>query len=146
MRPLTLTLERRWPRKGYTIGVLSCGSFSCNTLEDEVRAPGVKVYGQTAIPPGTYRLDMGTVSPKFRDRAWARLYGGIVPRLVDVPMFTGVLIHPGNTAADTDGCILVGRNTEVGKVTSSQATYRRLMDEVLMPARDAGREIKLVIK
>lgn len=147
MRPLTLTLCRRWPRESYTIGTLSVhGQVFCNTLEDTVRDPGVKIYGKTAIPAGTYRIDMSTVSPRFASRPWALLYGGIVPRLLDVPGFTGVLLHPGNSADDTDGCILVGRNRAVGRVLDSQLTYRRLMDEVLMPAKYAGQEILIEIQ
>lgn len=142
---MKLRLERRWPRDGYTIGVLFIdGDRFCETLEDTVRK-GKKVKGKTAIPAGTYRIRMNTVSEKFKDRAWARPYGGIVPRLVAVPNFEGVLIHPGNTAADTDGCILVGNNREKGKVLDSQKRYRQLMDEYLLPAARAGEEITIEI-
>lgn len=138
MAVLRLRVERRWPKANYTIGILYVnGKRFCETLEDRVRdlSREAKVPGQTAIPAGTYTIDMYSISPKFRNKVWGKLYGGIVPRLQSVPHFDGVLIHPGNTAADTEGCILVGRNTEVGKVTSSQDTYRKLMDQYLMPAR-----------
>lgn len=145
MRTLRLRIERRWKKSEYTVGILYVGGTRfCETLEDTVRDR--KIPGVTAIPAGLYELDMSTVSPKFRDRSWARLYGGIVPRLVSVPGYQGILIHPGNTAADTEGCILVGRNREVGKVLDSQATYRRLMDECLMPAKYAGRKITIEIQ
>ena len=88
----------------------------------------VKVYGKTAIPTGTYVVDMNTVSPKFGKRSWAQPYGGKVPRLQDVPGYEGVLIHPGNTADDTSGCILVGRNKVKGQVVESQDTFHSLMN------------------
>lgn len=145
MRPLILRVERRWPKAEYTVGILYVGGQRfCETLENAVRDR--KIPGITAIPAGTYVLDMGTVSPKFASRSWGRLYGGIVPWLRDVPGYERILIHPGNSApADTSGCILVGRNREVGRLVDSQATYRRLMDEYLMPARDAGRKIIIEI-
>ena len=78
-----------------------------------------KVYGETAVPTGTYKVDMNTVSPKFKSRTWAKPYGGKLPRLVLVPGYDGVLIHPGNKAEDTLGCILVGENKAVGQVLNS---------------------------
>ena len=142
---MKLKVERRWPRDGYTIGILFIdGVRFCETLEDTVRQ-GKKVKGKTAIPAGTYRVRMDTVSPKFKSRAWAAPYGGIVPRLEAVPDFEGVLIHPGNTAADTDGCILVGNNRVKGKVLDSQLRYRQLMDDHLIPATRAGEDITIEI-
>lgn len=83
-----------------TIGRLYLDNeFFCYTLEDRVRPKGEKVHGQTAIPAGTYKLVL-TKSPKF---------GKVLPLLEDVPRFTGVRIHGGNTAEDSLGCILVGR-------------------------------------
>lgn len=135
---LELSLRRVARRQGYTIGRLTAGGKTlCDTLEDADRglsqamgADGVarlKVKGATAIPTGRYRVTLDVVSPRFKARSWARPYGGRVPRLLGVPGFEGVLIHPGNTAADTDGCILVGRNTAVGRVTGSVATYHKVM-------------------
>jgi hypothetical protein len=65
-------------------------------------------------------------SPKFSKSAKYDFCGGYLPRLLNVPVFEGVLIHIGNTARDTEGCILVGRNTKVGKVLESAATFRKL--------------------
>lgn len=135
---LELSLRRVARRQGYTIGRLTAGGETlCDTLEDADRglsqamgADGVarlKVKGATAIPTGRYRVTLDVVSPRFKARSWARPYGGRVPRLLGVPGFEGVLIHPGNTDADTDGCILVGRNTAVGRVTESVATYHKVM-------------------
>lgn len=152
---MKLTLKRRYTAQTYTIGSLSVdGVKFCDTLEDtdrglhtgmtlkEIKAN--KVPGKTAIPKGDYTVNMNTVSPRMKNKAWARLYEGIVPRLQGVKGFTGVLIHPGNTAADTDGCILVGRNTVVGGLTDSVKTYLKLMN-LLIAARDRGETITIEI-
>lgn len=135
---MELTLKRTARRQSYTIGRLTAdGAYLCDTLEDADRGltqdmdpdriARLKVKGATAIPAGRYRLTLDVVSPRFKGRSWARPYGGRVPRLLGVPGFEGVLIHPGNTPADTDGCLLVGRNTAVGRVTESVATYHKVM-------------------
>lgn len=82
-----------------TIGELyTNGKFFCYTLEDKVRPEGTKIYGKTAIPAGTYQVVI-EYSPKFSRE---------MPHILDVPNFTGILIHPGNTSVDTEGCLLVG--------------------------------------
>lgn len=157
MSRLELTLERKWPKETYTIGVLSVNSNRfCETVEDTDRGltsdmpsnkiKRIKVYRKTAIPKGTYRIDMDTVSSKFGSRVWARKYGGIVPRILGVPCFGGVLIHPGNTADDTLGCILVGQNKIKGGVVRSVETYYKLMDDYLVPASVRGEEIWITIQ
>ena len=95
-----------------------------------------KVKGHTAIPRGTYFIDMKTVSPRFRNRKWAKPYGGRVPRLQGVRGFEGVLIHVGNTVEQTDGCLLVGKNKVKGKVLDSTATYKELFERL-----DAAQEL-----
>lgn len=152
---MNLKLDRSYTAKGYTIGKLYVdGAAFCDTLEDtdrglhcgmtskEIKAN--KVAGKTAIPKGIYTVNMNTLSPRFKARSWARPYGGIVPRLEAVPGFVGVLIHPGNSADDTDGCILVGRNTVVGGLTDSVKTYLKLMS-LLMAARDRGDAVTIEI-
>ena len=144
---MKLTLKRIAKTKEYTIGKLYInGEQFSDTLEDRDRGLTAdmsieqirqkKIYGNTAIPTGTYIIDMSTVSPKFRDRVWAKPYEGKIPRLQNVPGFEGVLIHPGNTAGDTLGCILVGNNTYKGMVTESQDTFKSLMD-ILTKANDS---------
>lgn len=150
-----LLLKRVALEDKYTIGRLYVdGRYFCDILEDKVRDLNenghfdngeTKIKGQTAIPYGQYEIDMRTVSPKFRTRSWASKYSGIVPRLLDVPSFDGVLIHPGNTAADTEGCLLPGDNSSVGRVSQSQYYYFKLMDQHLIPARDAGKKIYIKI-
>ena len=150
---MTLQLKRRYKGANYTIGDLYIdGKWFSDTLEDTDRGltntmskdeiAKVKVYGKTAIPTGTYVVDMNTVSPKFGKRSWAKPYGGKVPRLLDVPGYEGVLIHPGNTAEDTLGCVIVGKNTVKGMVTSSQITFKALM-KVLTKTKD---EITITIE
>lgn len=145
---MKLLLKRIAKMEKYTIGKLYIdGKYFSDTLEDTDRnltstmskdeIVKVKVYGKTAIPTGTYVVDMNTVSPKFKNRSWAKPYNGKIPRLVNVPGFEGVLIHPGNTAEDSLGCILVGKNTIKGMVTSSQTIFKTLMD-VLTQTNDTA--------
>lgn len=153
---MILNLKRRFKGPKYTIGTLTIdGKFKCDTLEDTDRGlsddmqeyiiKSKKVYSETAIPTGTYVIDMYTVSPKFKDRSWAKPYGGKLPRLLDVKGFSGVLIHVGNTNKDTLGCILVGENTAKGKVLNSTDTFHKLM-KLLLEAHVKGETIKLIIK
>lgn len=144
---MEIKVRRIARRQAYTIGRLYIdGRYFCDTLEDADRGLGsgmplekisrLKVYGQTAIPTGRYPVTLDVVSPKFKARSWARPYGGKVPRLLNVPGFDGVLIHVGNDSSDTSGCILVGRNTVVGKVTDSTATFHSLMKKLLAAKGD----------
>lgn len=112
---MEISVKRLWPKNDYTVGRMWLdGIFFSNTLEDPVReiaADGTgKVYGKTAIPAGRYKV-VYWYSPKFKRR---------MPRLLDVPHFDGILIHAGNTAENTLGCILVGLNTKKGMLTSSR--------------------------
>lgn len=129
---MKLTLKRKYLGPDYTIGDLFIdGTFLCNTIEDVVRELPVtcpntpkgrncackeKVYAETAIPAGTYKVTI-EYSPRFKRR---------LPRLHEVPHFIGILIHSGNTAKDSAGCIIVGFNTVKGKVTNSRATSDKL--------------------
>lgn len=118
---MKLLLERIYKAPTYTIGKLYIdGNLFCDVLEDVVRPEGVKVYGETAIPFGTYKVKL-TMSNRFKK---------VMPILLDVPMFEGIRIHAGNTEADTSGCILVGENTIKGKVINSTATFKRLMEHL----------------
>lgn len=105
---MKLLLKRIALKDNYTIGKLYIdGKYFCDTLEDAVR--DVKIKHQTAIPKGIYKVVL-TASPRFKR---------ILPRLLNVPEFTGVLIHRGNTIDDTSGCILVGENKKKGMVLNS---------------------------
>lgn len=139
---MKLKLKRIYKGAAYTIGKLYVESeYICDTLEDidrglssnmslsEIQAR--KIYGETAIPTGTYTIDMNTVSPKFKDRAWAKPFSGKLPRLNNVPGYEGILIHVGNEPKDTLGCILVGQNKVKGQVINSTATFNKLMNILL---------------
>ena len=139
MAKLQLTLTRKYRLSDYTIGRMQVGSVvTSDTLEDKDRGLTDtmslaaiklrKIFGKTAIPTGTYFVDMQTVSERFKGRKWAKAHGGRVPRLQGVRGFAGVLIHVGNTAADTEGCILVGWNKAKGKVLNSTEAYTRLFE------------------
>lgn len=112
---MKLDLYRKPSSRVATIGELHLnGVFECYTLEDVVRPD--KVPGKTAIPAGTYRIDI-TWSPRFQRP---------LPLLDAVPNFDGVRIHPGNTAEDTDGCILVGTRAGDSIVVNSRVAFDRL--------------------
>ena len=154
---MELKVDRKWKKPTYTIGILYVnGVRFSETLEDKDRGltqfmPTAeiykkKVYGYTAIPKGRYRIDMDTISPKFKNRSWATPYGGKIPRLVDVPCWTGVLIHPLSTPNDSLGCVGCGENKIKGKIINSQKTFFRLMDEHLVPAHNKGEEIWITIE
>ena len=122
---MKLTLKRIALRQTYTIGRLYVdGNYFCDTLEDTVRDLNKdgkfdngekKVYAKTAIPYGTYEIKW-TYSPRFKK---------YTPQLMNVPSFEGIRIHAGNTSADTEGCLILGENKQVGKVLTSRVTINK---------------------
>lgn len=122
--------------------------YFCDVLEDtdrglrsdmsEAEIAKIKVHGKTAIPTGRYAVSIDTKSSRFSKRPMYSQIGGRLPRLFNVPGYSGVLIHVGNTPADTEGCLLVGLNKKVGEVTNSRDTFFRLYD--LMKAANARKE------
>jgi hypothetical protein len=123
---MKLKLIRIYKAETYTIGKLYVdGELFSDVLEDKVRPNGEKVYGQTAIPAGTYKVILN-MSNRFKC---------IMPLLLNVPNFEGIRIHSGNTSEDTHGCLLVGKNTEKGKVTESRKIFKNLMS-ILTLAKD----------
>lgn len=116
-------IERKWPKSEYTIGrVYINDTFFCNSMEDCDRGlqqwmsvaeiDASKIYGETAIPKGKYIVTMD-YSPKYK-RA--------MPHVMNVKGFSGIRIHSGNTAKDSLGCILLGKNDKVGWISNSRAT------------------------
>ena len=88
---------------------------------------------------------MDVVSPKYKAVKWYDdLCGGKMPRLEGVPGFDGILIHPGNTALDSWGCLLPGKNTKVGQVTASRETFKVLYGK-MKDAHDRGEKITIEI-
>lgn len=124
-----ITIHRKCSKSTHTIGrVYVDGYLFSNSLEDPVAdytKSNWKVAGKTAIPPGIYKVEM-RYSPKFSKRFGGRL----MPYLCSVPQFSGVLFHSGNTTNDTAGCILVGVNSSVGRLTNSYATMVKLLDKL----------------
>jgi hypothetical protein len=108
------------------------GVFECFTLEDGIRTN--KVYGETAIPAGSYSVIVN-YSPRFKVS---------LPLVQDVPNFEGVRIHPGNTPANTLGCILVGRNWTPGaeEITASRLAFEPLKRKIV-DAIARGEEVRL---
>lgn len=122
--------------KTCTIGKLYIdGVDMCYTLEDIVREE--KVYGETAIPAGRYRVDI----------TWSNRFQRDLPLLVDVPNFTGVRIHPGNTDKDTHGCILVGTHVSPNgdAITESRAAFDRVFSEI-RDAIEQGEEVWIEVQ
>ena len=148
---MELILERIAKRKTYTIGHLyilrqvmddyrpgQVKDYLCDTLEPTWRdyANGAyKVKGRSAIPEGRYAV---VISYSKRFQAW-------LPILLGVPKFEGVRIHAGNTAADTEGCILVGKNREVGKVLDSRIWLHRLKQKIV-EAKEHGEAVWISVR
>ena len=145
---MEIVVKRVALRDTYTIGKLYInGVYLCDTLEDRVRdlQKEPKVYGKTAIPYGRYEVTMKVQSPKYSQRASYAWCKGYLPRLLNVPHFEGILIHGGNSAEDSCGCVLVGENKVKGKVINSMATLKRLVP-ILKRASDSGEKIWITIK
>lgn len=153
---MELKLNRVGKQDTYTIGKLFIdGVYFCDTMEDKDRGLSsttpistiekLKVHGQTAIPMGVYTVDMNQVSPRLSQKDMYKVIGGKVPRLLNVPGFDGVLIHVGNTAEDTLGCILVGYNKVKGQVINSKDTFFKLYPR-LKQASDKGEKITIRIQ
>ena len=125
---MEIRINRIARKERYTIGNMYVDdTYFCDTLEDADR--GLvdtmeideilenKLKGITAIPTGKYDVIV-SFSPRFKR---------VLPLLLNVKGFEGIRIHAGNTAEDTEGCLLVGENKEKGKVLNSRATFERLM-------------------
>jgi len=97
-----------------------CSYIPCFILEDRIRPGGIKIKGETAIPQGTYEVVV-TFSNRFKRR---------MPLLLDVPNFSGIRIHSGNTAEDTEGCLLTGKTQGVDFVGSSRDAYGSLFAKI----------------
>jgi hypothetical protein len=135
----------------YTISKLYIdGKYYCDTIEDTVRDLPLecpytsrgqscrcneKVYSETAIPAGTYKVIV-TMSNKF---------GRELPLLVDVPHFLGIRIHRGNTSKDSSGCIIVGENKVKGTVINS-TKYEIDITKKIKEAIANGENVEIIVK
>jgi hypothetical protein len=140
---MDLILVRRYKKETYTIGQLSYIGLSgknmplCNTCEDKVRniPTEPKVPGETAIPAGRYKVTL-QYSPHFKRE---------LPYLHDVPYFEGILIHAGNSAKDSKGCILVGENKVKGGVVNSRF-WEAKITEMIREEEENYRETFITIR
>lgn len=138
---MNIQVKRFFYGDKHTIGRMYVdGQYLCYTLEDKMReipnkaVSDWKVYAQTAIPTGVYRL-MISMSNRFKKP---------LPQILNVDGFSGIRIHAGNTSADTEGCILVGMDWD-GKsdfISNSRVALTSLMQIMA----DAGSEIKISIE
>lgn len=143
---MTITVLRKWKKADYTIGKLYAdGRYVCDTLEDRDRGLRQdmsesnilkrKVRGKTAIPTGTYEITY-SYSPKFKK---------VMPLVGGVPGFSAIRIHPGNTTADTDGCVLVGWNRQKGMVVDSRKAFA-VVDAKIRTAIKMGEKVWMRIE
>ena len=135
---MKIEVNRIFKASNYTIGELSVNNnYVCDTLEDRVRSEGEKVYGETAIPAGTYTVVL-SYSNRFKK---------VMPEIQNVPNFTGVRIHCGNSSKDTEGCLLVGKwdgKTE-NWISDSKNSYNKLYP-LLEEAFNKKENITITIK
>lgn len=134
---MQLKLKRTSHKSLYTIGDLYIdGQWHCNTLEPPTIdwATQAKRPGHTAIPPGHYRIRL---RPSSRFKC-------LMPFLMAVPNFTGVMIHRGMTVRDTAGCILVGHNTLKATLLRTRQTFDALMAHI-NAARQRGESIDIEV-
>ncbi len=127
---MKITINRLHKTSKSTIGELYIdGKFECYTLEDIERP--VKVKGKTAIDKGTYKVGI-SMSNRFKKE---------LPIIFNVPNFEGVRIHPGNTAEDTEGCILVGQTRTLDFIGNSRKAFDKLFAKMKL-----AKEITLTIE
>lgn len=134
---MELKLNRIFLGSSATIGELYVdGEHIADTLEDRVRPEGEKIYGKTAIPEGTYEMVL-SYSPRFKK---------ILPEILNVPNFTGIRIHCGNSSADSSGCILVGTwdGEKEDWVSDSKVAFNKLMS-LLQKAANNKEKITITI-
>lgn len=135
---MRLSLVRIANKKNYCIGKMYVdGVYVCDTIEDVdlgldqswslEKIKQKKVKSKTAIPTGTYEVTLNIVSPKFSKIAYYKQFcNGRVPRVLRVPGFDGILMHIGKDERSSAGCLIVGYNTIVGKVTNSLQAFEKL--------------------
>lgn len=134
---MELKLNRIFLGSSATIGELYIDKkYIADTLEDRVRPEGEKVYGKTAIPEGIYEMVL-SYSPRFKK---------ILPEILNVPNFTGIRIHCGNSSADSSGCILVGTwdGEKEDWISDSKIAFNELMS-LLQKAADNKEKVAITI-
>lgn len=154
---MEIILKRIAKRDKYTIGKVSInGTYICDSIEDKDRGLTqttalakirmIKVAHQTAIPSGTYAVTLDVKSARFGQKEYYKKQcNGYLPRILNVPGFDGILMHRGTDQDSSSGCIILGYNTIVGKVTNSQKAYEAVYAK-LKEASDKGEKITITIK
>ena len=142
---MILKVKRELPKDTYTPGTLYIdGERFCDTLEDKDRGltqnmtigeiQSKKVYGETAIPKGTYKVTTKVVSPKFSKYPfYMEVCNGRLPRLLDVPGYEGVLIHVADGWKKDKllaGCIGIGERQSYGSLLNGKETFRKLWEKI----------------
>lgn len=143
---MNLVLQRLYKKDKYTIGKLIIdGDKFCDTLEDKDRGlfqnmplstiKEKKIYGETAIPTGVYRITLDAVSAKFSKYPfYMEVCNGKLPRLIDVPGFDGILLHVADGPKGADlllGCVGVGENKIKGGLLNGKETFKKLYAKLL---------------
>jgi hypothetical protein len=154
---MEVLVYRKYKKPDYCVGRMSIdGTFICNTMEDVDRGlddgmqdwmiRNKKIPNVTAIPTGRYKIDMDTVSPKFSKYPfYMEVCQGKLPRIKNVRGFDGILIHCGVDHSNSSGCILVGMNTQTGKLTDSKETFKKIY-ALMKEAHDNGETIYITIE
>lgn len=129
---MVIRIDRQWKKAEYTISrvFINGNYYGCNALEDTDRGllqtmqlselQRKKIKGKTAIPRGYYDVRI-TYSQKYKK---------MMPLVVDVPAFSGIRLHSGNSAKDTEGCILFGKNDKVGWISDSRYWTNKIYNEI----------------
>lgn len=159
---MKLLLERIYTCKTYTIGhlyliendekkyLMDTIEDSDRKLDDEMSLEDIKkkkVYCETAIPTGNYRITMNVQSPSYSKKTYYKNYcNGYLPRLLNVKGFDGILMHRGTTAEHSCGCIIVGYNKIKGGLVDSQKAFEMLMEKYLQPNKNETITIEIVSK
>lgn len=155
---MKIQVQRLYKKDTYTIGkMLIDGKYFCDTLEDKDRGLNssmlesqikeIKVYGETAIPIGTYKIDMNTISPKFSKYPfYQEVCKGKIPRLIGVKGFNGILIHVADGykgASLVQGCIGIGKNKIKGGLLEGKETFKKLYS-ILSSCNNDQIEIEII--
>ena len=160
---MKLLLERIFTCSTYTIGKLylikpdGTTKYLMDTLEDADRGldssmdastiQKKKVYCQTAIPTGTYKIVMHVQSPSFSQKEYYKKFcNGFLPRFVNVKGYDSILLHRGSNADHSCGCVILGKNTIKGMLTDSQWAFETLMNDYLLPCKKSGESITITVK
>lgn len=156
---MEILVDRKYKKSTYTIGNMYIdGKWFCNTLEDTDRdlddsmdintIKMKKIYGQTAIPTGTYEITLDVVSPKFSKYPFYQsACQGRVPRLLNVKAFDGILIHVADGARGSqlvEGCLGIGLNKIKGGLLEGKEFFEKLY-LLMIQAKNKGEKIKITI-